>query len=232
MIIGGLQRFSLVDFPGRICAIVFTRGCNFRCPYCHNPELVDPARYGATIPEEEFFAFLGQRIGQLQGVSVSGGEPTIHKDLPDFLAAIKGLGLATKIDTNGTNPDLLSRLLRDGLLDYVAMDIKAPLSAYERVTRVPAAAASLSSIERSVRLVIDSSIPNELRTTFVEGLLSLSDMKGIAELVKGCASFVVQRFKPTKALDGTMLEESAPSESTMSEIRSVLEAAGLPVTVR
>jgi pyruvate formate lyase activating enzyme len=229
MIIGGLQKFSLVDFPGRICAIVFTRGCNFRCPYCHNPELVDPARYGELISETEVFDFLGQRIGQLQGVSVSGGEPTIHEDLPDFLAALKGLGFATKIDTNGTNPDLLSRLLSEGLVDYVAMDVKAPFNAYARVAGVEVAA---PSIERSVKLIMDSSIPHEFRTTYVEGLLSLSDMREIAELTKGSASFVIQRFRPTKALDRKMLDKSTPSDSAMSEVRSALKAAGFSVTIR
>ncbi len=112
MKIGGLQKISLIDYPGRISAIVFTQGCNFRCPYCHNPELVDPAQYGPILPEEEVFSFLEKRRGKLDAVTVTGGEPTLQPDLDRFLQEIKGMGYLTKVDTNGSNPDVLERLIR------------------------------------------------------------------------------------------------------------------------
>lgn len=134
MQIGGLQKFSLLDYPGKISAVVFTQGCNFRCPYCHNPELVDPARYQECLPEEEIFSFLETRRGKLEAVTVTGGEPTLQKSLAPFLRRIKDMGFLVKLDTNGSRPDVLEELLRQKLIDYIAMDIKAPLEKYEAVT--------------------------------------------------------------------------------------------------
>jgi pyruvate formate lyase activating enzyme len=229
VVIGGLQKFSLADFPGKISAIVFTRGCNFRCPYCHNPELVDPARYAPEIPQEEVLHFLGSRRGQLQGVVVTGGEPTLHDDLPVFIARIRALGFAVKLDTNGSNPDVLQGLISDSLLDYVAMDIKAPLAAYTRIAGAPIAAAD---IERSVHLVIGSGLPHEFRTTYEGSLLSTQDMAAIAEIVRGCALFVVQGFRPSGALDPAMRGRVRPDRASLLAIRELMEAAGLPVFLR
>ncbi|MHB8107904.1 MAG: anaerobic ribonucleoside-triphosphate reductase activating protein [Candidatus Cryosericum sp.] len=229
MVIGGFQRFSLADFPGKISAIVFTRGCNFRCPYCHNPELVDPARYTPEIPQEEVLRFLGSRRGQLQGVVVTGGEPTLHSDLPLFLAGIRALGFAAKLDTNGSNPDALQGLIRESLLDYIAMDIKAPLSAYPQIVRAPVKA---EDIERSVRLVIASGLPHEFRTTYEGSLLSTQDMKAIAETVRGCAHYVVQSFRPSRALDPAMRRLARPNRESLQAIRKLMETAGLPAVIR
>ena len=126
MVIAGFQKVSLSDFPGKISAIVFTQGCNFRCRYCHNPELVDPARYAAPLAVDAVLDFLAGRVGRIQGVVVTGGEPTLHADLPGLLARIKSLGLAVKLDTNGSRPDVLEEVFRQGIVDYIAMDIKAP----------------------------------------------------------------------------------------------------------
>jgi len=229
MVIGGFQKFSLADFPGKISAIVFTRGCNFRCPYCHNPGLVDPARYAPEIPQEEVLRFLGSRKGQLQGVALTGGEPTLHDDLPSFLARIQALGFATKLDTNGSNPDLLQGLIQDSLVDFIAMDIKAPLTAYPRVAGV---AVRVEDIERSVRLVIGSGLPHEFRTTYESSLLSIQDMEAIAEIVRGCAHYVVQSFRPSTALDPAMRARARPDRAALQEIRKLMETAGLPVRVR
>ena len=229
MVIGGFQKFSLADFPGKISAIVFTRGCNFRCPYCHNPELVDPERYVAEVPQEEVLRFLGSRRGQLQGVVVTGGEPTLHDDLPLFLAGIHALGFAVKLDTNGSNPDALQGLIRDSLLDYIAMDIKAPLSAYPRIAGAPV---RVEDIERIVRLVIGSGLPHEFRTTYEGSLLSTKDMEAIAEIVRGCANYVVQSFRPSRALDPAMLSRARPDRASLQAIRKLMESAGLPVLLR
>jgi pyruvate formate lyase activating enzyme len=211
MVIGGLQKFSLQDFPGKIAAIVFCRGCNFRCPYCHNPELVDPARYAASIPQAEVLDFLSTRRGQLQGVVVTGGEPTLHAELPDFLAAIRDLGFATKLDT------------------YIAMDIKASIASYQRVAGT---AVRTQDIVRSIEVLKDSGVPHEFRTTFCDSLLSIDDMKELALLVQGCATFVLQSFRPTATLDEGFRSSPSPSQERMNEIREVLEAAGLNVALR
>jgi len=229
VIIGGFQKFSLTDFPGKISAIIFTQGCNFRCPYCHNPELVDPARYAAEIPEEEILRFLASRTGQLQGVVVTGGEPTLHDDLPSLLAKIRALGFAAKLDTNGSNPDLLQRLIRDSLLDYIALDIKAPLTDYPRVVRTPV---RVNDIEKSMRLVMESGIPYELRTTYAGPLLSTKDMSAIAALVRGCAHYVVQGFHPAKTLDPAMRTIAQTDPASLQAVRKIIERAGLPVSVR
>lgn len=229
MVIGGFQKFSLSDFPGKISSIVFTRGCNFRCPYCHNPELVDPESYAAPMAEAEIFSHLQNRNGRIQGVVVTGGEPTQHGDLPEFLERIKGAGCAVKLDTNGSNPALLERVVSLGLADYIALDVKAPLRLYPTVARVPV---NTADILRSIRLVIESGIPHEMRTTYLEALLTIDDMREIAETVKGCKLFVVQSFRPTKALDPGMLQQPVPSTEAMEKIRAAVVAMGISCDTR
>jgi pyruvate formate lyase activating enzyme len=229
MVIGGLQKFSLVDFPGRIAATVFCRGCSFRCPYCHNPQLVDPARYTDLIPQIEVLDFLAARRGQLQGVVLSGGEPTLHEDLPDFLTAVRELGFSTKLDTNGSNPDLLSNILERGLVDYIAMDIKAPLASYERLVAAPV---RVLDIQRSIDLIIASGVAHEFRTTYLEPVLSIDDMREIARAVRGCQLFVVQSFRAAATLDEGFRSLPSPEPARMNEIRMMLEAAGLNVAIR
>ncbi len=131
--IGGIQKFSTVDYPGHTCAAVFLIGCNMRCGYCHNPELVLPEQYIGCIPEAEILDFLARRVGLLDGVAISGGEPTMSEDLPDFIRAIKQLGFLVKLDTNGTHPVMLRQMLDEQLLDFVAMDIKGPLEKYVEI---------------------------------------------------------------------------------------------------
>jgi len=229
MVFGGLQKFSLVDFPGKISAIVFTRGCGFRCPYCHNPELVDPARYATPIPYDEIMRFLGSRKGRLQGVVVTGGEPTFQDGLPDFLTALRRLGLSTKVDTNGSNPDVLNEIIARGLVDYFAMDLKAPLDSYSRVAGVQL---STDDISRSLRLIVGSGLPHEIRTTYVESLLSLREMTEVAALARGCERFVLQRFRPSKSLDAEMLSQPVPSQTRLQEIKLAMEHEGLKVILR
>ncbi len=229
MVIGGLQRFSLSDFPGRISAIIFSRGCNFRCPYCHNPELVDPTRFADALPLDEVRNFLLLRRGQLQGVVVTGGEPTIHPDLPAFLAEIKTMGFAVKLDTNGTNPGMLQRLAAEGLVDYIAMDIKAPLALYAATVRSPV---DETDLLLSIELIRRSGLAHEFRTTFVESLLSADDVLGIAELAKGCKKFVLQSFHGGKVLDAHLEASSFPDKTRLAEIARIVDAAGFAVEVR
>ena len=229
MRIGGFQRFSLADFPGHISAIVFTIGCGFRCPYCHNPELVDPDQAPAEIPVETVFQFLGSRKGQVDGVVVTGGEPTLQADLPQVLCSLKSRGFAVMLDTNGSDPRMLEDLFDQGLLDYVAMDIKAPLALYPRVVRAPADA---EAIRESVELLLHSGIDHEFRTTYVESLLSIEEMMEIVPLIEGCTRYVLQRFQPTKTLDASLLGQGPAGEAAISHIQRLMEAAGIPASVR
>ena len=226
MVIGGLQRISLSDFPGVIAAILFTRGCGLRCPWCHNPELVEPSRFAAAIPWETVTNFLGSRAGRIEGVVVTGGEPTIHEDLPDRLAELKAMGFRLKLDTNGSNPRMIRALLDTGHLDYIAMDVKAPLARYESL--VGARVAS-SDIVASIDLVIGSSLPHEFRTTLVPGL-SVDDIRSIAGLVHGCQRYVVQPFVGAKTLSSDFTSSGTAADP--AEVVRKLTAEGYDVQAR
>jgi pyruvate formate lyase activating enzyme len=212
-----------------ISAIVFTRGCGFRCPYCHNPELVDPSRYTAAIPVGEITAFLRSRAGRIEGVVVTGGEPTIHADLPAFLRSLKSLGLKVKLDTNGSNPVLLRRVLSDRLVDFIAMDVKAPLAAYERVVR---AAVDVASIRESIALVLGSGLPHEFRTTIGGPAPAGEDLPEIAKLVIGCRQLVLQAFRPGKTLEPLAHEQQGPGAAELRDLAAQLTEAGVPTSVR
>ncbi len=216
MKIAGLEPFSLIDFPGKIAAVVFTQGCNFRCPYCYNPELVDPLRYGALLDEQAIFSFLNERRGELEAVVLGGGEPTLQNDLADFLRAVRRLGYATKLDTNGSQPDLLARLLQEGLLDYIAMDLKAPLARYASYVQAPG---DTQAISRSLDMVKGSGIDHELRTTVVSGDLQQADFQALAQLALGARRYVLQRFQSRPALvDQTYTGRKAPSLADLQSL--------------
>ena len=228
MKIGGLQKFSLIDYPGRISAIVFTQGCNFRCPYCHNPELVDPAQYGPILSEEEVIFFLEKRRGKLDAVTLTGGEPTLQPDIDRFLQEIKGMGYLTKIDTNGSNPDVLDRLIRGHLVDYLAMDVKGPLKKYERIVN---AKVKTAKIRRSIELITASGIEHEFRTTVVRSQLDNEDLIAIAELLKK-GLYVLQSFVPAKTLDHEFMAEISYSPEEFADIQKNLESNRLRVFIR
>ena len=197
MQIGSLQRFSLIDYPGKLCAIVFTQGCNFRCPYCHNPELVNPKEFTEGIAHDEIFSFLEKRRGKLDAVSITGGEPTIQDGLVGFIKKIKDLGYLVKIDTNGTMPDIIKVLLGEKLLDSIAMDVKAPLDKYKKTVK---ASVDTGRIEESIRLIMNSGIDYEFRTTIVKSLLDEAGIKKIGHVIKGADCYVLQKFVPSKTL--------------------------------
>lgn len=192
MKLGGMVKFTLIDFPGTPSAIVFTQGCNFRCRYCHNPELVYPHLFTEPYTEEEFFAFLKRRQGTLEGVVVSGGEPTLHDDLPRFLADIKALGYKTKLDTNGSRPEMLATLLSQKLVDFVAMDIKAPFEKYSLITEVDTNAAV---IRQSMKLLEESGVPYEYRTTYDKEVLNDADIAVLTNMFAG-KNYKVQECLP------------------------------------
>lgn len=211
--IKGIQKLSLIDYPGKVACTLFTFGCNFRCPYCHNPELViDDGT--PMIPEEDVLAFLDKRKSFLNGVCITGGEPTLHEDLLDFIKRIKGLGYHVKLDTNGTNPKMLRRLIGENLVDYIAMDVKAPLEKYESVVRVKV---DTDRIAESVE-VVKAFSDYEFRITVLPDLITRRDIVTIAEWLKGAKRFFIQQFKPSKTLNKTFLEKRAYSTDELEEI--------------
>ncbi len=220
MIIGGIQRFSLIDFPGKMSLIVFTRGCNFRCPYCHNPELVDPNRYVDALEEEQLWEFLQRRLHKLDAVVITGGEPTLHDGLELFIEKIKTMGFLVKLDTNGSNPGVLKNLLSENLLDYVAMDIKAPLEKYSEVAKMPV---DVKRIEESITLIRQSHLDHEFRTTIAKNLLSEDDVLSIAKMLRGEKLYFLQDCVPTKVLDPHFLAEFVPY--TREELQNMAQLA-------
>lgn len=229
MKIGGLQKFSLIDYPGEICAIVFTQGCNFRCPYCHNPELADPDLYEECIPEEEIFAFLKKRKGKLDAVSITGGEPTLQLDLIDFIKKIKTMGYLVKIDTNGSHPETLKTLIEDKLIDYVAMDVKAPLEKYQKITM---SKTNPDLIKQSIKLIKKSRVPYEFRTTIVKSQLNEKDLLSISELVKNTRLYILQKFIPTKTVNPKFMDEKTYSDEEFDQFKKKIEKYVRSVIVR
>ena len=196
--IGGFLPLSLCDYPRRVAAVVFTRGCNFRCPFCHNGHLLDGVGAPDDPSEDDVLARLASLAARLQGVVVTGGEPTLHPGLADFLGRIRGLGLAIKLDTNGSRPDVLATLLAARLLDFVAMDIKAPWPRYPELTGT---ACDVAAIQRSVALIAGSGLPHQFRTTRATPLLSSADCDAITRQVPDGSPHVFQAFRPEQALD-------------------------------
>lgn len=195
MHIGGMQKLTLLDYPGKVACTVFLSGCNLRCPYCHNPGLVLPDQINAPgIPESEVFAFLEQRKGKLDGICITGGEPTLQPELPGFLEKLRELGYAIKLDTNGTYPGMLKGLLHDGILDYVAMDIK---NSPQRYAETCGGADVLSRVRESVDLLLDSSIEYEFRTTVCKPLHTEKEMEEIGHWLGGAKRYFLQPFVDT-----------------------------------
>lgn len=212
--IAGLQKSSLIDYPEKIAAIIFTQGCNFACPYCHNPEIISTtgATAFAVAPVVEF---LNSRKGKLEGVVITGGEPTINKDLPTFIKLIKDLGFSVKLDTNGTNPQVIKKLLDEKLIDYVAMDIKAPIEKYSAVVRKNI---NVKNILKSIELLKKSDIKYEFRTTVVKTQLSPDDFDLIGKMISNAPKYYLQRFVPSKTLDETFMSEETYTDEEFEPI--------------
>ena len=192
MKIGGLIKFTLIDFPGHPAAVIFTQGCNFRCRYCHNPELVYPHLFTEPAPLEEILSFLQRRQGTLEGVVVSGGEPTLHDDLPAFMARIKAFGYAVKLDTNGTRPEMIQELIDKKLVDYIAMDLKAPLEKYALITGTDT---NPEILTRAMDIIRKSGLAYEFRTTYDKEVLTDGDIEALKKLT-GNIHYRVQECLP------------------------------------
>ncbi|MDI6777687.1 MAG: anaerobic ribonucleoside-triphosphate reductase activating protein [Patescibacteria group bacterium] len=219
MTIGGLRRLTLIDYPGHIAATVFTVGCNFRCPFCHNPELVVHGTWNmehGTVLEDDFFKFLRERRGKLEGVCITGGEPTIQPDIVDFVRKIKDLGYKVKLDTNGARPDVLRALYEGKLLDFVAMDIKNNLENYAKTAN---SKIDLERINLSVNLIRNSGIDYEFRTTVVPGLHVESDFEKIGKWLEGAKKYVLQAFEDKgKILDPDLKKRTKEKKLDLEKI--------------
>jgi len=199
MIITGLQKLTLVDYPEKLACTIFLAGCNFRCPWCYNPELVLPEKIenGFNITKKDFFDFLKYRINLLDGVVICGGEPTLNKDLPIFCKKIKGMGYSIKLDTNGSNPGMISNLINEKLINYVAMDIKAPKRKYIQATglKKPYLKNLLKNIEKSINILKQADIDYEFRTTMIPKLLSKEDIIEVVRWIGPAKKYCLQNFQ-------------------------------------
>lgn len=223
MKIGGLQKHSLIDYPGKISCVLFLAGCNFDCPYCHNPQLTgEPAGRPEAITVEDVLAFLVQRRGWLEGVVVSGGEPTLHPDLPNLCRRIKNLGYPVKLDTNGSRPEVLRALLAAGLVDYLAMDIKTEPERYAKGIARPCDRTALLA---SLQLIMDSGVAYEFRTTCARPLVSPATVARIARLISGSRLYVLQPFREGRVLHPDYFRgiEAAYSSEEMERLRRIAE---------
>ena len=216
MKIGGLQKISLLDYPDTISAIIWTVGCDFRCPFCYNKDIV--LGNVELIPEEEVFSFLKKRFEMLEGLVITGGEPFIQKDIVQFCEKVKKIGYLIKIDTNGMYPEKLKELIEKKLVDYIAMDVKAPKKKYDKLTNVKTC---IKKIEKSIYIIKNSTLDYEFRTTIVPNLLTKEDLIDIAKWLEGAKRFYLQQFKTDIPLISPKLIKVAPY--TKEELIKILE---------
>ena len=245
MRITGLQTTTLLDYPGHVAATIFLGGCNFRCPFCHNMDIVLKESYTAgqdsiiqdenasdsadkTYSEEEIISFLNKRGGILDGVCITGGEPTLYRDLPDFIRKIKQTGMLVKLDTNGTNPDMLKYLFDNHLVDYVAMDLKSSIERYEAVAGLDkvfrdetAVKAVTDKIFKSIDIIKSWAPDYEFRTTVMAEYHDKEEMKKIGELIKGCRKYFMQAFNDSDFVPDHSL--SAPDKDTLNEFKDIVK---------
>ncbi len=218
MNIAGFQKLTLLDYPGKVACTVFTPGCNYRCPFCHNAGLALPGRERQAIPEDEVLTYLEKRAGLLDGVCLSGGEPLLQKGLPGFIRKIKALGYHVKLDTNGSDPDRLGRLLDENLLDYAAMDIKNSPDRYGQTAGVPAI--DTGAVIQSVELLMQGRIPFEFRTTLVKEFHTVEDIEAIGKWLRGAPMYFLQSFVDSGDLIQSGLHPV--DEGTMREMADIL----------
>ena len=218
MTVNGLRKLTLLDFPGRVACTLFLAGCNMRCPFCHNAPLVIDGSGVENIPEDELLAFLKKRSGVLDGVCITGGEPTLRRELPELLRSIKALGYAVKLDTNGTNPDILAALIDEGLVDYVAMDIK---NSPEKYSLTAGREVDMDAVRRSVAILMENKVKYEFRTTVVGGYHTADDFRAIGEWLRGAEAYFLQNFVDSGALLDP--ETRGASESDMKEYLEIMK---------
>ena len=224
MVLAGLQKLTLLDFPGKVACTVFTDGCDLRCPFCHNSGLL--TGQGDRIPEEELLTLLSKRVGILDGVCITGGEPLLQPELPRLMEKIKALGFAVKLDTNGTHPDRLARLLEAGLVDYVAMDVKNCPARYSETAGVPV---DLAALEASMALLRRSGIPYEFRTTLVREDHTPADLQALAHWLDPRDPWFLQQFRDGETVlqPGLHPWQEAEMAAALQEVKTIIPLAQL-----
>ena len=225
MQIAGLQKLTLLDYPGRVACTVFTPGCNFRCPFCHNAPLVLPERLGCDTTEDEVLAFLKKRVGILDGVAITGGEPLLHKDIGAFLEKVRALGYKIKLDTNGSFPERLIELVRGGLVDRVAMDVKNAPALYSKTVGLEPF--DLAPVERSKDFLLSGAVEYEFRTTVVKGLHTRESLIEAAKWIEGAKEYYLQQFKDSGdviALEGLGAFDEKEMHALAEAVRPIVPA--------
>ncbi len=227
--IKGVQKTSLIDYPKKICSVIFMSRCNFRCPYCHNPELVFN-EVKKDIDPKEILEFLEKKKKWIDGVCITGGEPTLHKGLADFIREIKKKGFSVKLDTNGALPSVIEKLLKEKLIDYIAMDIKAPLDKYEKAA---GAKVDMKAIQKSISIIMDSDVDYEFRTTVVPELFDEKDAESIGKWLKGAKKFCIQQFRNIdRTLDSKFQDTGTYSTKRLKDFKKILSPYIKKVEVR
>ena len=223
MKISGIIKTSLIDYSGHLTTTIFTQGCNFKCPYCHNPELIPVKSKNKDYMDLDYFwDFLDKRAELIDAVTITGGEPTLQPDLVEFIEKVKDKGFKVKLDTNGSNPDTVKKLIKDNLLDYIAMDVKGSLENYglytdnEQIT-------SIDNIKESIEIIKESQIDYEFRTTVVPGLHDEKELKKIAELIAEDDKYVLQNFKPTKTYNSHYENKTRFSDQKIEEFEKLMK---------
>ena len=216
--IGGLQKVTLIDYPGHLAATLFLAGCNFHCGFCHNPDLVEIKSGHEFITDKEILDFLQKRKGLLDAVCISGGEPLLQPDLKDFLSKIKALGYLIKLDTNGFNPVFLKELMANNLINYIAMDIKASIGKYGEVTNVKS---DFKNIGESIKIILSGNLPSEFRTTVLPKFHSPEEMEKIGQMIVGAQNYYLQNFRNQKTLDPAFANEPACTDSELEKLKKV-----------
>ncbi len=217
--IAGFEKISLIDYPGKLSAIVFTYGCNLRCEYCHNPELVTkPLDEARLLDQEKILQYLSKRKGKLDAVVITGGEPLLYDDLVSFVKKVKELGYLVKLDTNGLLPQKLQKYIKQGLLDYISMDIKYSPDDYIQY----AGDAALKNIRETIKMIMESGLDYEFRTTYVKGIHNLNSSKEIAQMINGAQLYFIQNFRSGKTINPTL---SAANSFTEAELKKLKKGA-------
>lgn len=209
----GFEKTSLLDYPDKISSIIFTYGCNLKCPYCHNPELVvDGLNSKKVLSQKYILDFLKTRVGKIDAVVITGGEPLIHEGLINLIKKIKKLGYLIKLDTNGLLPSRLQSIIDTGMIDYIAMDIKYPKSEYPK---------SESKVQKSIEIIMNSGIDYEFRTTYVKGIHNYTSVEKICEMIQGSKRYYIQNFRAGKSIDKSLDEDNSFSQKELKEIKKI-----------
>lgn len=232
MLIGGFQKLTLIDYPGKVATVVFTIGCNFRCPFCHNPDLIIPNEHMIALGKENekaFFDFLETRKGKLDGVCVTGGEPTVQPDLLPFLEKIKKMGFLVKLDSNGLRPEVLREVFDQKLADFIAMDIKHAPGKYAEAMGVDI---DMEKVKESVSLIQESGTPYEFRTTVVPGIHTEKDFEAIGEWIRGTKRYYLQPFRDDIIFDANTRNKAKGKKVDLEKIKAILLKHSIRAEIR